>query len=116
MLGSDFLPPEPPREKVPTLSPSCFLVGDESCGREACLRADPPRGLPARDDCVAVAALTLFVSFVAGEASFDLEPCLRGDPPRDEMVMVDLTLFARPAVGSLVKRVFRNSVSTAQLQ
>lgn len=50
VLGSDLLAPEPPSEKVPTLSPSCFLVGDESCEREPCLRAAPPRGLPARDD------------------------------------------------------------------
>lgn len=95
VLESLLLAPELPREKVPSLRPSCFLVGDASCEPEACLRGDPPRGLPPRDDCVLVSGLALFVSFAVGDAFCDL------DPPRDEMV--EVTPLKSPAASQLLQ-------------
>ena len=95
VLESLLLAPELPREKVPSLRPSCFLVGDASCGPEACLRGDPPRGVPPRDDCVLASGLALFESFAVGDAFCDL------DPPRDEMV--EVTPLNSPAASQLLQ-------------
>ena len=89
VFESLLLAPEAPREKVPILGPSCFLVGDSSCGPEPCLRENPPRGRLPRDDWVLVSGLALFVSFAVGDAPCGLEP------PRDEVV--ELTPLKRPA-------------------
>lgn len=95
VLESLLLAPEAPREKVPILGPACFLVGDSSCGSEPCLRGDPPRGRPPRDDCVLVSALALFVSFAVADAFCGL------GPPRDEML--ELTPLKSPAGCQLSK-------------
>ena len=98
VLESLLLAPAPPREKVPILRPSCFLVGDSSCGPEPCLREEPPRGRPPREDCVLVSALALFVSFAVADAACGL------DPPRDEML--ELTPLNSPAGCHLLESCF----------